>query len=116
MLTRGEVNAEHEPRATDFYHTEAIADEASAFIREQSACLPERPFFLYTAFTAPHWPLHAREEDIAKYRGVFDAGWDVLRTRRMQRLLDLGMLHDRSVKLSERDPTQPVWDAVEHKT
>ena len=41
-----------------------------------------RPFFLYVAYTAPHWPLHARDDDIARYRGVFDAGWDELREGR----------------------------------
>jgi arylsulfatase A-like enzyme len=114
-LTRGEVNVENEPLESDFYYTEAIADEASAFIRRHGSSHPEQPFFLYVAFTAPHWPLHARAEDVAKYRGAFDAGWDRLREQRMQRLLDLGILQSESAELSERDPTQPPWEAGEHK-
>lgn len=114
-LTRGEENVEHESRERDFYYTDAIADEASAFIREQTASQPDRPFFLYTAFTAPHWPLHARAEDLETYRGAFDEGWDVLRIRRMRRLLDIGILQPESAALSDRDPTQPPWEAVEEK-
>jgi arylsulfatase A-like enzyme len=112
-LTRGEVNAEDEAMASDFYYTDAITAEASAFIQDRASTAGQ-PFFLYVAYTAPHWPLHAREEDIAKYRGTFDAGWDVLREQRMARLLDLGVL-DRSAALSERDPTQPAWHQAEYK-
>lgn len=112
-LTRGEANAEDEPRRGDFYYTDAIADEACRFVDEQVES--DRPFFLYTAFTAPHWPLHARAEDVARYRGVFDAGWDVLREGRMQRLLAEGILERESADLSERDPTQPPWEQVRDK-
>ena len=75
---------------------------------------PRQPFFLYIAYTAPHWPLHARDEDVAKYRGVFDEGWDVLRERRMRRLRGRGHPR-RHGALSERDPTQPAWSDAEYK-
>ena len=110
-LTRGEANAEHEADAPGFFYTDAITDEACAFVREQTAA---QPFFLYLAYTAPHWPLHAREEDIARYDGVFDAGWDALRERRMQRLRDEGLFDDGTVPAG-RDPTQPAWSEAEHK-
>jgi arylsulfatase A-like enzyme len=113
-LTRGETNAENEALAAGFYYTDAITDEGAAFIRDHDSTQPEDPLFLYVAYTAPHWPLHARDEDVAKYRGAFDEGWDVLRERRMRRLLDLGIL-DGSAALSDRDPTQPAWDHAEHK-
>jgi len=112
-LTRGESNAEHEALAPDFYYTDAITDEATSFIRDQ-ASPSVNPFFLYVAYTAPHWPLHARQEDIDKYQGVFDEGWDVLRARRLQRLHDSGLL-DEFAALSERDPTQPAWEQAQHK-
>ena len=70
----------------DFYYTEAITDAAVESI--QSASRAGRPFFLYVAFTAPHYPLHAREEYIRKYDGVYDVGWDVIRRRRYQRLIE----------------------------
>jgi arylsulfatase A-like enzyme len=107
-LTRGETNAEHEALDPDFYYTDAIAAEASQFVRDCHRERPGVPFFLYAAFTAPHWPLHARDEDVARYRGVFDDGWDTLRERRVERLRASGIL-DADTTLSERDPTQPSW-------
>ena len=49
---------------------------------------------MYVAYTAPHWPLHAHDEDIAKYKGRFDSGWDQLRVERLRRLVDSGILGD----------------------
>jgi len=107
-LTRGEHNAENEAATPGFFYTDAIAAEAASFIRTQSAREPSRPFLLYVAFTAPHWPLHAPPEDVARYRGIFDAGWDVLREARLRRLVAEGLM-PASTTLSDRDPTQPAW-------
>ena len=107
-LTRGEQNASGEADAADFFYTDAIASEAVEFIAEHAA--PEaRPFFLYTAFTAPHWPLHAPADDVARYDGAFDRGWDALRVQRLKRLVAEGIL-PADTTLSARDPTQPAWD------
>ncbi|HEY3064101.1 MAG TPA: arylsulfatase [Chloroflexota bacterium] len=103
-LTRDETNAESEAQRPDFYYTDAITDEAVRFLRERPS-----PFFLYVAYTAPHWPLHALPDDLARYRGAYDDGWDVLRERRMARLLAEGVL-DPATTLSARDPTQRPWD------
>ena len=112
-LTRGERNVESEATGqADYYYTDAITNEACAFLREQSQ--GKQPFFMYAAFTAPHWPLQAREEDIAKHRGLYDEGWDVLRERRMQRLRESGMLAD-AVQECERDPAEPAWEDAQHK-
>ncbi len=113
-LTRGETNVEDEARRPDFYYTDAITDEAVAFVRDCEASRPADPFFLYVAYTAPHWPLHARAEDIARYRGRFDAGWDTLRERRLERQRASGLFDD-AVALSGRDPTQPSWNDAEYK-
>ena len=75
---------------------------------------PDTPFFQYVAYTAPHWPLHAHDEDIAKYKGRFDAGWDKLREQRLQRLVDDGIIHP-NWQLTDRDPTQPPWTEAEHR-
>lgn len=64
------------------------------------------------AFTAPHWPLHAHDADIAKYRGRFDSGWDRLRQERLDKLVASGILKAHW-KLTERDPTQPPWNEAE---
>src|SRR5262245_842755 len=65
-----------EYRPKEFYYTDAIADHAVKFIRDHARQNPKHPFFLYTAFTAAHWPLHARESDIAKYKGRYDGGYE----------------------------------------
>ena len=67
------------------YYTDAISDHAVRFIDEHEHDKKEKPFFLYVAYTAPHWPLHAHEADVARYKGRFDAGWDTLREQRIER-------------------------------
>lgn len=94
------------PPEDDYYLTDAIGEYAADFVSRKAAV--EQPFFLYLAFTAPHWPLHAPEEDVHRYAGRFDAGWDELRTRRLDKLRAEGLLGDEST-LSERDPAVPAW-------
>lgn len=113
-LTRGNDNIEHEAREPGFFYTDAISDNAVGFIRDHLREHADKPFFQYVAYTAPHWPLHAHDEDIARYKGRFDKGWDRLREERLQRLVQSGIL-DKSWPLSERDPTQPAWDLAKHK-
>ncbi|NLF29584.1 MAG: arylsulfatase [Planctomycetes bacterium] len=99
----------------DFYYTDAISDQAVAYIEGHFAATPDRPFFQYVAYTAPHWPLHAKPQDIAKYRGRFAAGWDALRRERLQRMIAMGLI-DPAWKLTDRDPEVPAWENVEHKS
>ncbi|TYB71459.1 arylsulfatase [Nonomuraea sp. PA05] len=107
-LTRDERDIEHEANEPGFFYTDAISDNAVRFIEDTPA---GDPFFLYLAYTAPHWPLHAPEEDVARYRGRFDAGWDRLRADRLRRLRDEGIL-DPAWDLTGRDPRVPAWDEV----
>ncbi len=111
---RGNDNIEHEAHDRDFFYTDAISDEAVRFIRNHHAQHRDKPLFQYVAYTAPHWPLHAHDADIAKYKGRFDAGWDTLRQQRLERLVDAGILAPHW-KLSDRDPTQPPWTEAEKK-
>ena len=99
---------EPEDPGPDFYYTTAIGENASQFIEEALNERPEAPFFLYLPFTSPHWPLHAPDEAIAKYKGRYDMGWDALREERLQRMLDIGAIDD-TARLSARDPSQPAW-------
>ena len=113
-LTRDNETAEHEAQTNpDFYYTDAISDNAVSFIHDHHRD-ETQPFFLYVAYTAPHWPLHAREEDVKAYKGRFDDGWEVLREARLARMVELGLLEP-SWPLSERDPTQPAWSDATHK-
>jgi arylsulfatase A-like enzyme len=71
---------EYQP--AEFYYTDAISDHASRFIREHAMANRGQPFFLYVAYTAAHWPLHAKEADIAKYKGRYEAGYEPIRAAR----------------------------------
>lgn len=86
----GKILEAYRPEQTDFYATDAFTGKAIEWIRESSA--GGRPFFLYLAYNAPHWPLQAPPEDIAKYRQLYRAGWDALRQARHQRQIDLGII------------------------
>ncbi|MBW2060877.1 MAG: arylsulfatase [Deltaproteobacteria bacterium] len=79
-----------EPEGENYYFTDAITERAVEMI-ETGGKKPE-PFFLYVSYTAPHWPLHAFPEDIARYEGRYRRGWDRMRTDRHERLIELGIL------------------------
>jgi arylsulfatase A-like enzyme len=114
-LTRGNDNIEQEPKAdSTFFYTDAISDQAVEYIGRHQRESADMPFFTYVAYTAPHWPLHAHDEDIAKYKGRFDKGWDELRAERLDKLVDWGILDD-AWKLTDRDSTQPPWTQAQHK-
>ena len=90
----------------DFYFTDAITDRAIGMVEE--AVTDDRPFFLYLAHAAPHWPLHAHREDIARYDGVYDKGWDAIRTARHEEMNGRGVLKS-NWKISPRDEQAPSW-------
>jgi arylsulfatase len=92
-----------------YYLTDELGARAAAFIDE----VPDgEPFFGYLAFTAPHWPLHAPEADIAIQRGRYAGGWDALREQRLANLVRLGVLCA-SQALSPRDPLSRPWAEAE---
>jgi arylsulfatase A-like enzyme len=97
-----------------FYYTNALGDHAVRFIGEHMDRDPDTPFFLYAAFTAPHWPLHAPEEDLSRTRGRFDMGWDELRRARYERQKVSGIV-DPQWLLTERDPRVPAWEEAGDK-
>jgi arylsulfatase A-like enzyme len=96
----------------DFYYTDAITDHSLAEI--EKCAHADKPFFLYVAYTAPHWPMQAPEADIAKYRQTYLAGWDAIRANRYRRQLDLGLI-DKAWALSPRDPRIGPWENVRDK-
>ncbi len=100
------------PPKEGFYMTDAITENALKFLDSHGS--GNEPFFLYVAYTAPHWPLHALPEDIAKYKGKYMKGWDKLREERYQRQLEMGLI-DKRWKLSPRDPEVTPWDEVKNK-
>ena len=94
-----------------FYTTDANADYAIKFIGEAHAQHPDKPFFTYLAFNAPHASLQAWPEDIAKYRGKYRIGWDQLREQRYQKQIELGITK-KEWALSLRPNTIPAWDSL----
>ena len=113
-LTRNNDPVDVEGLPDDFFLTDAISDHAADYIRGHAENGADAPFFLYTAYTSPHWPLHAHPEDIERYRGRFAAGWDKLREERLQRMRVMGIV-DASWPMTDRDPTQPPWAEAPHK-
>ncbi len=103
--------ADPEYRPETFYYTDAINDQAIRFISEHHARQPDKPFFLYIAHTAAHWPMHAKETDIAKYKGRYDAGYDSIRKGRIDKMTRLGLLDSRW----DISPQAGDWGAVENK-
>ncbi|MEM7146616.1 MAG: arylsulfatase [Verrucomicrobiota bacterium] len=97
-----------------FYYTDVINDFAADCIRDHHDTAPEQPFFLYVAHTAPHWPMHALPQDIAKYKGKYDKGWDAMRKARHKRQLEMGLV-DPKWPMSPRDEKAPAWKDAERK-
>ena len=100
----------YRPKGT-YYYTDAISDHAARYIREHDG---NEPFFIYVAYTAPHWPMHALPEDIAKYKGKYDDGWDAMRKTRYERQLKMGLV-DPKWKMSPRDGKAPKWADAKNK-
>ena len=96
------------PPDKDFYYTDAISDHAVRYIEGHAK---EKPFFLYVAYTAAHWPLHAPEAEVAKVAGKYDRGWDAVREARYRRMIELGLV-DPKWALS---PHVRPWDGVQEQ-
>jgi len=92
----------------DYYHTNAISDSAVSYIKAFSK--EDRPFFLYVAETAPHWPLHALPEDIKKYENTYKVGWDVIRENRYKKMIQLGLIDPVKAALSPRMGKELSWE------
>ncbi len=112
-LCRGNtlITPENDPvyHSEHYYITDAITDNSIRYIKNRDK---DKPFFMYVAYTTAHWPMQAPEKDIAKYKGKYHEGWDVLRRRRYHRELSLGVI-DSSTVLSPLD-TKP-WSEEKDK-
>jgi len=101
-------DAEYQPQ--EFYYTDAIADHAVKFLREHTRDQKAQPFFLYTAFTAAHWPLHAKGSDIEKYRGRYDGGYEPVRAARRAKMKQLGLLDEKWPEVAPAEKWADVKD------
>ncbi len=92
-----------------YHFTADLADRASAWVRQQKALLPDKPFFMYFAPGATHAPHQAPPEWIERYRGRFDAGWDALRAEIFEQQKTLGVI-PADAELTARPAEIPAWD------
>jgi arylsulfatase len=97
-----------------FYMTDAFTDHAIVYLNEQKKNDPLNPFFLYVAYTAPHFPIHALEPDVKKYESLYTQGWDVTREKRYAKMKKLGLV-DKRYQLTARPPDIPAWEAATDK-
>jgi len=104
-----QADAEYKPET--FYYTDAISDNAVKYIAAHRKESPDKPFFMYVAYTAAHWPMHALGRDVAKYKGKYDAGYDAVRAARFKRVRELGLV-DTKWKLS---PQAGNWANVKNR-
>ena len=100
-------DGEYQPREP-YHFTDAVSDNAVKFIDEHS---DDKPFFMYVAYTAAHWPMHARDRDIQKYEGVYDDGYQGIRQARYEKMQALGVIS----KKAELSPAVGDWTSVEDK-
>ncbi len=94
----------------DYYFTDAVTAKSVEYIGEFSRT--DKPFFLYVAHCAPHWPLHARPEDIAKYKDTYKAGWEKLRRERYQRMLKAGLFDKENTPLPPIQGKGRKWEQL----
>ena len=96
-----------------YYTTNKFTDYALDFIDDHfNQAGDDKPLFLYLAYTAPHSPIQAQEQDIQKFRGDYLIGWDQLRQQRYQKQKNIGLIDDSQYQLSERDPEVPAWNSL----
>jgi arylsulfatase len=100
------------PPPKDQYLTDLWAEHAADYVKDLSK--EQKPFFLYAAFNAPHWPIQAPEESVAEYVDRYRDGWDKLREERHAKQIKLGVV-DPKWQLTQRDPRVPPWEQADSK-
>ena len=106
-----ETTMEMWARNEGFYTTDVFTDYAIEFLEEHQSERADKPFFLYLPYTAPHWPIQVFPEDIAKYEGRYDQGWDHLREERYQKQLELGVIEAHTA-LGPRTEKMGPWETA----
>ncbi len=100
------------PLKTEGYHLSAdLVDRSIYYVADHLAATPDNPFYLYLAFGAMHFPLHAPADDIRRRRGAYDQGWDAVRTARFKRQLELGIV-PAGTTLPPRNSDVPQWSTL----
>jgi len=95
----------------DFYATDTFTDYACEFISDATAT-DNRPFFLYLAYNAPHWPLNAKPEEFRKYLGTYRDGWESLMQNRFAKQQQLGLFGN---NVTPAPHVGPAWDSLSER-
>ncbi len=103
----GEVMKPYTPQEKHFYSTDAYTERALEYLEQYQG--EDKPFFLYLAYTAPHDPLQAWPEDIAKYADTYQVGYEAIRTARIAKLKALGLVDEQT---AVSDPVHKSWDQL----
>ncbi|MGB5627134.1 MAG: arylsulfatase [Woeseiaceae bacterium] len=103
--------AAYPKKDTDYHLSTDLVDRSIDYVEDHLAATPENPFFLYLAFGACHFPLHAPADDIRRHRGRYDEGWDVIRRQRFGRQQELGII-PHGTKLVPRNVNVPAWSEL----
>lgn len=93
----------------DYFASDDWTDKAIGWLAAHVSSAPAKPFHLYLAHNAPHAPLHAKDGDLARYRGRYDCGWDVIRAERHARQRAMGLV-PQTWPLGQHSPLVPAWD------
>lgn len=107
-----EGNERIPPPPENEYLTDLFAEHAAGYVKELAK--EKKPFFLYTAFNAPHWPIQAPEDLVQKYATRYAGGWDALRAERHKKQISMGLV-DARWALTPRDPRVPAWKVAQNK-
>jgi arylsulfatase A-like enzyme len=103
------VGRTNDPLPKQWYTTDIWTEYGLKFVDEARAA--KKPFFLYVAENAPHFPLQVPQEEIQRWRGKYKVGWDALREARYRRQIEMGLI-DKSWPLSPRLPEVPAWESL----
>jgi len=108
--------ADPEYKPATYYYTDAIAEHATRFVSDHAKDHAAKPFFMYVAFTAAHWPMHALPEDIAKYHGKYDGGYEPARKARFEKAAKLGLIDPKQGMSAQagdwNDVKDRTWEAA----
>ena len=99
------------PTRPGYHLSEDLVERAIQYVRDQKVNAPDKPFFLYVAFGAAHWPHHVPREYTEKYRGHYDRGWDAIREERLARQKQRGVVPPEA-ELAPRNPGVLAWDEL----
>ena len=99
------------PQTKGYQFSQDLVDHANQFVTDQVSIMPDKPFFLYVAFSAVHSPLQAPKEYMDMYKGVYDCGWDKIREQRFERQKQLGII-PQDAELSARNSDVRPWESL----